>query len=78
MQALFAYKHYSAQSFFNELVASKIVKETLVPCVQGVSPVKPIAISKEDEEKKKFKEAQKLFDSGSLEEAAKRFMTAQL
>ena len=74
MQALFAYKHSSGQSFFNELVASRIVKETLVPSAQGSSPVKPITISKEDDEKKKFSEAQKLFNSGSLEEAAKRFM----
>lgn len=72
MQALFAYKHSSVQSFFNELVASKIVKETLALCAQGAVPVRPFVINKEEEEK--FNEAVKLYESGVMDEAVERFM----
>lgn len=74
MQSLFAYKHSNNQSFLEELVTAKIVKESLVPSAQKPLPVKPIVLSKEDEEKKKFNEAVKLFKSDVMDEAVERFM----
>ena len=74
MQALFAYKHSSSKSFLSELVTSKIVNETLVPSIQKAIPVQPVALSKEEEEKKRFNEAVQLWKVNNMKEAVEKFM----